>query len=165
MIGLNLCPFAHKPNRLGQIDLVACEAPDEEGVLQMLTAQMARLDDAEPETLETVVMVLTATLADFYDYNQFLDRVDEVIEAGDWSGIYQVASFHPDYQFGGTLPGDAENLTNRAPYPLLHIIREASLEAALDNYPDSDRIPENNIARVTALTEQERRQLFPYLFS
>lgn len=163
VIGLNLCPFAHKPNRQGLIDLVVSEAEREEEVLLDLQSQMQRLDQTPPNQLETVVLVVSNCLQDFGDYNQFLDWVDSLIEQFDWQGIYQVASFHPDYQFGGTQPEDRENLTNRAPYPLLHIIREDSMEKALAFYPDSDKIPETNIARVSSLTESEIAKLFPYL--
>ena len=90
--------------------------------------------------------------------------MDALIEQFDYQGVFQVASFHPNYQFGGTQPDDAENLTNRAPYPILHLIREASLERVLKHYPNPELIPENNIKCVSNLTEQEKKCLFPYLF-
>nr|MBP8217866.1 DUF1415 family protein [Thauera sp.] len=81
-----------------------------------------------------------------------------------WEGDLQVASFHPQYQFADTEADDPGNLTNRSPWPLLHIIREESLEKAIEHYPDVDAIPERNIARMKALGPEERKRLFPYLF-
>lgn len=164
VIGLNLCPFAHKPHRLGLVDIVECAEEKGEAILEALHDQMLRLEQTPATGLETIVMVLTRALTDFYDYNEFLDYVDALLEQQGWEGVFQVASFHPDYQFAGTGPDDASNLTNRAPYPLLHILREDSLERALEQFPDSDQIPETNMARVGALSEAEKRQLFPYLF-
>src|SRR3546814_18593231 len=86
-----------------------------------------------------------------------------MLDQFEWTGIYQVASFHPHYQFAGTAPDDPENLTNRAPYPLLHLLREDSIEAAVDNHPDVDGIPETNIRRMRALSAEHRAQLFAYL--
>lgn len=164
VIGLNLCPFAHKPLRRGLIDIVECDATEPVVVLEALHQQLQRLEVTPPQTLETIVMVLSRTLADFGDYNQFLDYVDGLLVQEGWEGTFQVASFHPDYQFAGTDADDQSNLTNRSPWPLLHILREDSLEQALAQYPDSDRIPEANIARVCALTEAQQRALFPYLW-
>ncbi len=165
VLGLNLCPFAHKPNRQGLIDFVLSSADREEEVLLDLQSQMQRLDQTPPNQLETVVLIVPDCLQDFMDYNQFLDWVDGLIAEYNWQGVYQVASFHPDYCFAGNAPEDNENLTNRAPYPLLHIIREDSMTKALESFPDSDRIPETNIERVCALTDDERAALFPYLKS
>ena len=96
--------------------------------------------------IETTLLIHPSVLQDFYDYNQFLDLVDGLLKELELEGVFQVASFHPDYQFGGTDLDDAENYTNRAPYPLLHIIREASLEHVIGQYPDVDAIPERNVA-------------------
>jgi hypothetical protein len=103
-------------------------------------------------------------LADFEDYNQFLDLVDLWLQQFGWEGEIQVASFHPDYQFADTEPDDAGNLTNRSPWPLLHMIREESLEHALAHFPDPEGIPERNVLRMEQLSEAERKRLFPYLF-
>lgn len=164
VIGLNLCPFAHRPERLGLIDIVECTATKDVDILEALHDQILRLEQCSAEQLETIIVVLGQALSDFNDYNQFLDYVDGLIDQQGWEGVFQVASFHPDYQFSDTEPDDASNLTNRSPYPLLHILREASLEKALDQYPDSDNIPDTNIERVCALSETEKQQLFPYLF-
>ena len=113
---------------------------------------------------ETAVLVIPNMLHSFDDYNQFLDWVDALLDEFDWAGEYQIASFHPQYCFAGVAPESPENFTNRSPYPLLHIIREASIEAALEHYADPEAIPERNIERVCALSEEEKRRLFGYLF-
>jgi hypothetical protein len=103
-------------------------------------------------------------LDDFEQYNAFFDLVDVWLREFGWEGDYQVASFHPDYQFADTDPDDPGNLTNRSPWPVFHLIREASIDRALSSHPDVEGIPERNIARVEALSPEERRRLFPYLF-
>ena len=81
-------------------------------------------------------------LQDFFDYNMFIDWVEALIKQQDWEGVYQVATFHPDYCFGGADPEDDENLTNRSPYPVYHLIREASMEKVLKHYPNPEAIPD-----------------------
>ncbi|MFA0474297.1 DUF1415 domain-containing protein [Vibrio breoganii] len=163
VIGLNLCPFAHKPNKNKQIKIAVTEATSEEALLEFILLELRELDSKEPKELETTLVVSPAMLEDFMDYNFFLDWVDALLKQEDYEGIYQVASFHPDYCFGGTEPEDAENLTNRSPYATIHLIREESMERVLKHYPDPEAIPDNNIARVEGLTAEEKAKLFPYL--
>ena len=125
---------------------------------------LLKLEALSAEERETTVIIIPNHLKDFSDYNQFLDYADKLLEQEDWHGIIQIASFHPDYQFAGTQKDDAENLTNRAPYPLLHLIREDSLEAALERFPNPENIPTTNIQRMQNLTNEEKTTLFPYLF-
>ncbi len=160
VIGLNLCPFAGKPVREGRVRVCVSAAVTELDLLTELQLELRKLDETPAAELETTLIAIPGLLADFADYNDFLDQVDRLLEEFEWSGDYQVASFHPQYQFAGTMPGDAENLTNRAPYPLLHLLREDSVEAALDSHPDPDSIPENNIRKMRELTPEQRRQLF-----
>ncbi|MCW8344782.1 DUF1415 domain-containing protein [Vibrio sp. ZSDZ65] len=164
VIGLNLCPFAAKPERNKQIKTFVSLANKEEGLLEDILGELMLLEQTEPEDLETTLVVVPNMLDDFMDYNFFIDWVEALIKQNDWEGIYQVATFHPNYCFGGAEPEDAENLTNRSPYPIFHLIREASMAKVLKHYPDPDAIPDNNIARVSGLSEVERKKLFPYLF-
>ncbi|AXY01153.1 DUF1415 family protein [Vibrio alfacsensis] len=164
VIGLNLCPFAAKPQRNKQIKIFVSEANQEETLLEDILLQLIELNNTEPEKLETTLVVVPNMLHDFWDYNFFIDWVEGLIKQQDWEGIFQVATFHPDYCFGGSEPADDENLTNRSPYPVFHLIREESMEKVLKHYPDPESIPETNIARVSSLTEDERKKLFPYLF-
>lgn len=169
VVGLNLCPFARRPMRAGQIRFAISEARDDETLMAELLAEMRLLDRTPARELETTLLIVPGQsqhpyLGDFADFNQFLDLAEWLIERNDYTGIYQLATFHPQYQFAGTAPKDAENLTNRAPYPILHLIREASIERVLSHYPDPENIPENNIRRVEALGKEDKRRLFPYLF-
>ncbi|HHC7351562.1 DUF1415 domain-containing protein [Vibrio campbellii] len=164
VIGLNLCPFAAKPQRNKQIKIFVSEASQEESLLEDILLQLIELSNTEPEKLETTLVVVPNMLQDFWDYNFFIDWVEGLIKQQDWEGIFQVATFHPDYCFGGAEPEDDENLTNRSPYPVFHLIREESMEKVLKHYPDPESIPDTNIARVSALSEEERKKLFPYLF-
>ena len=164
VIGLNLCPFAAKPNRNKQIKIFVSEATTEEVLLEDVLQELMNLDSKTAEELETTLVAIPNMLQDFMDYNFFLDWVDALIKQQEWEGIYQIATFHPDYCFGGAEPEDDENLTNRSPYPVLHLIREESMEKVLKHYPNPEAIPDTNIARVEALSPEERRKLFPYLF-
>ena len=164
VIGLNLCPFAAKPQRNKQIKIFVSETSQEEALLEDILLQLIELSNTEPEKLETTLVVVPNMLQDFWDYNFFIDWVEGLIKQPDWEGIFQVATFHPDYCFGGAEPEDDENLTNRSPYPVFHLIREESMEKVLKHYPDPESIPDTNIARVSALSEEERKKLFPYLF-
>ncbi|WP_253664012.1 DUF1415 domain-containing protein [Vibrio sp. Y20_XG_PY13] len=164
VIGLNLCPFAAKPQRNKQIKIFVSEAIQEEALLEDILLQLIELSTTEPEKLETTLVVVPNMLQDFWDYNFCIDWVEGLIKQQDWEGTFQVATFHPDYCFGGAAPEDDENLTNRSPYPIFHLIREESMEKVLKHYPDPESIPDTNIARVSALSEEERKKLFPYLF-
>lgn len=163
VIGLNLCPFAARPARAGTLRIQVSEAATELELLTELQLELQRLEDASNDQLETTLIVLPSMLADFAEYNDFLDAVDELLKKFDWAGDYQVASFHPHYQFAGTEPDDAENLTNRSPYPLLHLLRESSVEVALENYPHAEQIPQNNIQAMQQLESSRRLELFCYL--
>ncbi|MDN3638086.1 DUF1415 domain-containing protein [Simiduia curdlanivorans] len=163
VIGLNLCPFARKPQRANLIRFTESRASSEQALLAELLTELEYLDATHAEQLETTLLIIPNFLQDFVDYNQFLDLADWLLERHDYEGVYQLATFHPHYQFAGTRADDAENLTNRAPYPILHLIREDSIERVLENYPDPEAIPENNIRAVQSLTPEQRKKLFPYV--
>jgi hypothetical protein len=164
VIGLDLCPFAARPRDEKRLRIAVSHATTEEALLDDLQAELERLADTPAEELETTLLAIPDMLEDFAGYNDFLDAVELWLEQFGWEGELQVASFHPDYQFADTEPDDAGNLTNRSPWPLLHIIREDSLEKAIEHYPDVEGIPDRNIRRMKALTAEEKKRLFPYLF-
>lgn len=164
VVGLNLCPFAGRPMQENRVRLVVSAARDDEQLLQDLQHEMELLDNNPANEIETTLLIIPSHLQDFFDYNQFLHWTDALIKRNGWKGIYQLATFHPDYCFADAEPDDAENLTNRAPYPVLHIIREASLEKALQYYEGVEDVPENNKKTVENLTSAQKQQLFPYLF-
>lgn len=157
VVGLNLCPFAKRELLANRVRFSVSEAGNEEQLLAELQVELELLNS--DDSIETILLIHPQVLQDFYDYNQFLDYVDGLLLEMGLEGVYQVASFHPDYQFGGTEPDDAENYTNRSPYPILHVIREASLEQAVANHPDSDEIPQRNIALANSLGKDKMRDL------
>jgi len=158
VIGLNLCPFAKKELVKNRIRFEVCGANTEEELTLILNQELEYL--FAHDDVETSLLILTNVLQNFYDYNQFLDVADALIQKLDFEGEFQIASFHPDYQFADTELDDVENYTNRAPYPILHILREASLERAIDTYPDVDDIPKKNIALLQNMGKRKIRVLF-----
>ena len=143
VIGLNLCPFARKEWVQKRVKMVVCEAETPSVLLDFLVEECNWLSD-HPE-IETTLIIHPWVLEDFLDYNQFLTDVDNALVDNEFEGVFQVASFHPDYQFAGTEPTDVENATNRSPYPVLHVLREESLEKAIAAYPHPELIPDRNI--------------------
>jgi hypothetical protein len=157
VVGYNLCPFAKRELVRNRVRFVVSEAETEDELLQALHSELQRLED-EPE-IETTLLVHPGVLQDFGPYNEFLDAADGLLAYLEMEGVYQIASFHPDYQFEGTEPDAAENYTNRSPFPMLHLLREASLEAAIDNYPDVDSIPQRNIELMNELGSEKMRDI------
>jgi hypothetical protein len=164
VIGLNLCPFSGKPTRENRVRFSVTDAITEEQVLAALVTEMELLDLTPVAELETTLLIIPNALGDFYDYSQCLHWAQSTLKRNGWQGVYQLASFHPDYCFAGAQPEDDENLTNRAPYPIIHIIREESLAKALGYFDDVEGIPERNKAAVESLSDIQKRALFPYLF-
>ncbi|OOE85591.1 hypothetical protein BZG73_08160 [Salinivibrio siamensis] len=164
VIGLNLCPFAAKPRRKQQIHIDICDAQDDTEILTAIYQALVHLDHTDPGITDTTVVVVPNALANFDHYLDLVDATEAMIDHYHWRGIFQVASFHPDYCFEGCAPEDSENLTNRSPYPCFHLIREASMSRALAHYgQDPEQIPARNIVRVSALTHEERQALFPWV--
>ena len=162
VVDLNLCPFAKRELVKNRVRFAVTEAQTEEQLLVALHAEMELLDgDA---SVETTLLIHPRVLQDFHDYNQFLDRADRLLVQMDREGIYQIASFHPHYQFGGTEPDDVENHTNRSPHPLLHVLREASVERALADYPDAEQIPARNIALMKSMGRDALQALLDACF-
>jgi len=149
VVELNLCPFAGYELKNNRVRLVTFDGNNEEALLEALRAEIEFLD-GHPAT-ETTFLVHPHVLQEFNDYNQFLNLADDLLVTEDREGIYQIASFHPQYQFAGTDRNAAENFTNRSPFPMLHLLRETSVEKAIQNHPDVERIPENNIERMNAI--------------
>lgn len=151
VIGLNLCPFAKAVYVKQQVRFVLSEATTTEALLDELTAELSLLAQTDAQAVDTTLLVHPHVLTDFLDYNDFLDRADAVVAALGLEGEIQVASFHPQYQFAGTYPDEMGNYTNRAPFPTLHLLREASIDRAVAAFPDPDVIVERNIATLEEL--------------
>lgn len=163
VVGLNLCPFAGAFYRNGQVRISVSQATTDDALLADLNSELALIDQTPASTLETTLLVVAGMLTEFDAYNEFLTSVEFLLRQEGWEGKYQVATFHPQYRFRGTKEGDPGNLTNRSPWPILHIIREASITQALSEYSDPEAIPERNIARMQSLSPQELRDYFPWL--
>ena len=151
VVGLNLCPFAKAPLVKGQVRFVMCDASDTGALLDALCAQMRGLAEADPDRLETTLVIHPNVLGAFAEFNDFLDLADAALEDLGYSGVLQVASFHPQYRFAGTEPDDLGNATNRSPYPTLQLLREASVDRAVAAFPEADAIFEANIRTLHAL--------------
>ena len=151
VIAHNLCPFARKPFEANLVRYAVSPARMPEDLLAELSAELDRLRDTSPAQLETTLLIHPGVLHDFLDYNDFLDIADALLEDLGYADTFQIASFHPDYRFADTRPEDAENYTNRAPYPMLHLIRQGSLSAALEHYPSPEAIPLHNIEKLNDL--------------
>jgi hypothetical protein len=151
VIGLNLCPFARAVQARGLVRWACSDARRPATLRQALALEMQRLRDTPASQIDTTLLVHPWVLADFTDYNQFLDEADALLDELGLDGVLQVASFHPDYRFAGTRADDIGNATNRSPYPMLHLLREASVERALAQFGDSDAIVEHNQRRMRAL--------------
>jgi hypothetical protein len=159
VIGLNLCPFAKAPQVKGQLRYVVSHVLDAEALLADLITELQRLAQIDPEVTETTLLVHPGVLADFLDFNDFLDLADAALDDLGLDGVIQIASFHPHYQFAGTAPDDVDNATNRSPYPTLHLIREASLDRAVAAIPDASSIFDANIATLRQLGAEGWRAL------
>lgn len=151
VIGLNLCPFARQPWQQGQVRIKLSQADTEARLAQDLVDALLELDNTDPEICETTLLVHPAVLEDFDRYNDFLDTADALLQTLGLDGVIQIASFHPDYCFAGTEAEDTSNLSNRSPWPILHLLREASIEAAISSQAQSQRIVERNIATLKVL--------------
>ena len=158
VVGLNLCPFAKRELINNRVRFTVTEATTEQQLLATLQAELELLNN--DQSVETTLLIHPDVLQDFYDYNEFLDYADGLLIQMELDGVYQIASFHPNYQFADTEPDDVENYSNRSPYPLLHLIREQSLERAIANYPDSDQIPQRNVELLKSLGRDKMQALF-----
>jgi uncharacterized protein len=159
VIGLRLCPFAATPYLHGQVRYRVSEQATTAGLAQDLAEELTYLAAADPRVCETSLLIHPYVLRDFLDYNQFLDQADATVASLGLTGELQIASFHPAYQFAGTAPDDIENYSNRSPYPMLHILRETSVERAAATFPHVHEIGNRNMATLRALGAAGWREL------
>lgn len=157
VVGLELCPFAGRELERGRVRFVVSAARTEEHLLAALKEEIDLLD--HDPAIETTLLIHPGALADFLEYNDFLGLAEALVADLEREGVYQVASFHPGYRFAGTLDEDAGNYTNRSPFPMLHLLREASVERAVDGHPDIDSVPSRNIERMNTLGRDHLKAL------
>lgn len=151
VIGLNLCPFAKAVYLKNQVRFVVSNAPHLDGLLEDLDRELDFLAAADPEQIDTTLLIHPALLPDFLDFNDFLQIAEAAVDEHQLEGVIQIASFHPQFQFADTAPDDMQNYTNRAPYPTLHLLREASIDKAVAAFPDTETIYQRNIATLEKL--------------
>ena len=151
VIGLNLCPFAKAVQVKDQIRFAVSDATDAEGVLTDLQDELALLAETDTEKVDTTLLIIPDALDDFLDFNDFEELSDRLLKRMRLVGELQVATFHPQFQFAETQPDDIENYTNRSPYPILHLLREDSIDRAVESFPDASEIYEKNIETMNKL--------------
>jgi hypothetical protein len=160
VIGLRLCPFAASPYLRGLVRYRVSEQRSPEGLAEDLAEELLQLAAADPLLCETSLLIHPYVLDDFVDYNQFLDQAEATVAVLGLTGKLQIASFHPAYQFAGSAPNDIENYSNRSPYPMLHLLREASVRRAAAAFPEVSEIGDRNMATLRELGEAGWRTLF-----
>lgn len=160
VIGLNLCPFARTVFSDERIRYFVSAARTEDELLADLDVELRHLHAADPAECETALLIHPYALGNFLDYNDFLDLGEATLDALDLTDEIQIASFHPHYQFADTLPDAIENHTNRSPYPMLHLLRQASIERAVASFPDTASIYEANIETLRRLGPEGWRRLW-----
>ncbi|MBN2692029.1 MAG: DUF1415 domain-containing protein [Burkholderiaceae bacterium] len=154
VIGLNLCPFAKAPQVKGRIRYVHSEAATPQALLQTLADELRFLTETPIETVETTLLIHPQTLTDFARYTDFTRQAEALVESLGLLGVLQIASFHPHYQFADAAPTDVTNATNRSPYPMLHLIREESIDRAVAAFPEAETIYKANKATMRKLGKQ-----------
>ena len=151
VIGLNLCPFAKAVYVKNQVRLVVSQAPHADDLLEELDRELDLLVATSADEIDTTLLIHPTLFEDFLDFNDFLEVADGVVDEHALEGVIQLASFHPQFQFDGTSAEDISNHTNRAPFAMLHLLREASVERAVAAFPEADAIFEKNIATLEQL--------------
>lgn len=151
VIGLNLCPFAKAVHVKAQIHYATYLPTEEADLMDALLSEARELAALDATVRDTTLLIAPNTLADFLDFNDFTARAERRLARAGFDGVLQLASFHPQFQFGGTEPDDIGNATNRAPYPTLHLLREDSVSRAVEAFPEAEAIFERNIETLEAL--------------
>jgi hypothetical protein len=151
VIGLNLCPFAKAVVVKNQVRFVVSAARHLDGLLEDLDRELDFLAAADPEAVDTTLLIHPSLLPDFLDFNDFMQLTEAAVVEHGLEGVIQIASFHPRFQFEGTHPDDLGNFSNRAPFPTLHLLREASIERAVAAFPDAETIYQRNIETLESL--------------
>lgn len=158
IVGNNFCPFAKRELERESIRYGVNHTADLESALQAVIDECVHLDNND--ATETTLIIFPEGFPDFENYLELVELGESLVADQGYEGIYQFASFHPDYCFAGAEQNDPANYTNRSPYPMLHLIREASMEQALKNYPEPEKIPDRNIERARELgLDEMKRQL------
>ena len=151
VIGLNLCPFAKAVYVKNQVRLVVSHARHADDLLEELDRELDLLVATSAKDIDTTLLIHTSLFDDFLDFNDFLEVAEDVVDEHELQGVIQLASFHPRFQFDGTEPDDISNYTNRAPFAMLHLLREESVERAVEAFPQAEAVFEQNILTLQKL--------------
>lgn len=154
VIGLNLCPFAKGVHVKKQIHYAICHSVEPTDLLETLATELITLQALDPQQRDTSLLIAPWCMPDFWEFNDFQARANKLLRKTRLEGVIQIASFHPDFQFAGTDANDIGNYTNRAPFPILHLIREESIARAVEAFPSAEMIFEKNIETLQALGEE-----------
>jgi hypothetical protein len=160
VIGLNLCPFARAVYVKGQVRFAVTAAATPDALLAELAQELTLLDQSDPQAIATTLLIHPCVLEDFLDFNDFLDAADDAVESLGLGGVLQIASFHPRYQFADSGPDDIENYSNRAPFPVLHLLREEDIDRAVEAFPDPESIFGENMNTLRRLGHAGWQALF-----
>lgn len=158
VVAYNLCPFARRELQNDRIRFALCNAIDSAAVLEALADELIWLGDNA--SVETTLLIHPHALTDFYDFNDFLNDCDQLLSQMELEGIFQIASFHPQYRFAGTHPEDPENYSNRSPFPMLHLLREDSVERAIALHPAIEDVVTDNLETLNGLGSERLRALW-----
>lgn len=169
VVGLNLCPFAKPfvlPGQLGadRLRIAICMGEEPEALRSALLQELDLLQSSSEQELATTLLVFPAALQSFDDYLDYFDDAQTLLAQAGLEGLLQLASFHPDYQFEGELAGAASHFSNRAPYPIVHLLREDMMERVLQDFPNPENIPDQNIATLEDIGSTELKQRWQQLF-
>ena len=161
VVGLNLCPFAAPVVKKDTLRYAVTEGQSEEDLAHAFLSELEKIQKANEVDIATSLVIMPKALADFYDYLDMLAVFENLLKASGLEGTFQLASFHPNYQFAGVAAEDLSHWTNRSPFPMVHIIREGQMERVLAHYADPDAIPERNINLLRELGREELIKRFP----
>jgi uncharacterized protein len=160
VIGLNLCPFAKAVYVRRQIRYAVTAAATAEELLGELRHELELLRHANPDEIDTTLLIHPQAMTDFIDFHFFVREADAALRNLGLEGTVQIASFHPAYEFAGSAPDDIANSTNRSPHPTLHLLREASIDRAVAAFPEAAAIYERNIETLRRLGHEGWRRLW-----
>ena len=155
VVGLGFCPFASASIKAGGLRLELCATTEVEDLCRLLVDELVFLQSQKGETYDSTLLVHPNLLSDFAVFNEFLGMCEDILARLSLEGVFQIASFHPRYCFADADENDVGNYTNRSPYPMLHILREASVTEAVADHVDPAGIPQKNIQKLTTLSVAE----------
>ena len=161
VIGLNLCPFAKAVHVKQRIRYAVTGARTADELLTELEHELLLLARTDAQTIDTSLLILPQIMGEFLDFHFFQAEAEALLRKLKLDGVFQIASFHPQFEFAGSAPDDIANFTNRAPYPTLHLLREASIDRAVAAFPDAADIFERNVETLQGLGHDGWRKLLP----